>query len=520
MDKSDYLNEIHRQLSDREVYMPVSHNSLNSIINKIKPIIEHHIGVGTIDKKTGDFLLNSDSITPIFYILPKIHKRLEKPPGHPIVSSTESILSPPAMFLEKILTPLVKTTRSYLKDTNEFITLIKSLGSLPPSSFLVTWDVNSLYTSITHEKGLRATETLMEKAGIRIRNLCSDLLELVLKENYFLFQDTFYVQKQGTAIGSHVAPPYAIAYMASFEEDYIYTHPLYTQYSIAWLRFIDDIFCVWNGPLDTLIQFDHYINNVWPELKFTLQHDIDKMHFLDTLISKDSLETLKIDLYVKPTDRNSILHFDSFHPSTVKRSIPRSQNCRIDRIVSEDTTKADRLTDMTRKFTERGYPDKLITESKSMVGHFEKSNKSDKRIPFVNTYHPYSRKIQTTINKHWGLLSRSYPEIEEFQKPFLPCYRRPRNLKHNLVRADIGSNIKIPRQMFLQTQKQGTFPCLSCLQCNNIQKGGQIFHPQTGRAREGVTGQKDLKKERLIGFSHCRPWSLKDSIEIMTQRFL
>ncbi|XP_073439027.1 uncharacterized protein [Dendrobates tinctorius] len=288
MDRSDYLSEIHRQLSDREVYMPIAYNPLDSIINKIKPIIQHHIGVGTIDKTIGDFLLNSDPITPVFYVLPKIHKRLEKPPGRPIVSSTNSILSPPAMFLEKILTPLVKTTKSYLKDTNEFISLIKSLGSLPSSSFLVTWDVNSLYTSITHEKGLRAIEILMVKADMdsRIRNLCLDLLKLVLKENYFLFQDTFYIQKQGTAMGSHVAPPYAIAYMASFEEDHVDTHPLYKQHSLIWLRFIDDIFCVWNGPLDTLIQFDHHINNIWPELKFSLQYDKDRMNFLDTLINK------------------------------------------------------------------------------------------------------------------------------------------------------------------------------------------------------------------------------------------
>ncbi|CAJ0968063.1 unnamed protein product [Ranitomeya imitator] len=305
MDRADYLEEVFRQLGDTTVYRIIPHNPLNQIVKKIAPIVEFHFQAGTIDSKMRDFLIHRDPITPIFYILPKIHKRLVKPPGRPIVSLTDSVLSPLSMVLEKILTPLVKTTRSFLLDTSNFIQIIKSLGPLAPSSLLVTWDVNSLYTSIVHEKGLLATDRLLSenRVDIKIRHLCADLLGIVLKENYFMFQDTFYAQQQGTAMGANVAPPYAIAYMAAFESDFVYNHPLFMAHCRVWRRYIDDIFCVWDGPIESLLPFDQHINSIWPELKFTLQHDTHKISFLDTLVYKEREVRLGIDLFTKPTDQ-------------------------------------------------------------------------------------------------------------------------------------------------------------------------------------------------------------------------
>ncbi|CAJ0963730.1 unnamed protein product [Ranitomeya imitator] len=148
--------------------------------------------------------------------------------------------------------------------------------------------------SITHEKGILAVDRLLNEAGthIKIRRFCTDLLNLVLREKYFMFEDTFFIQQQGTAMGSHVAPPYAIVYMSSFEQDFVYTHPLFQTHSRIWRRYIDDIFCIWDGPIDSLISFDQHLNNVWPELKFTLQHNMDRISFLDTLICKNDRESL------------------------------------------------------------------------------------------------------------------------------------------------------------------------------------------------------------------------------------
>ncbi|CAJ0962818.1 unnamed protein product [Ranitomeya imitator] len=461
MDRADYLEEVFRQLGDTTVYRIIPHNPLNQIVNKIAPIVDFHFQAGTIDSKMKDFLIHRDPITPIFYILPKIHKRLVKPPGRPIVSLTDSVLSPLSMVLEKILTPLVKTTRSFLLDTSNFIQIIKSLGPLAPSSLLVTWDVNSLYTSIVHEKGLLlATDRILSenRVDIKVRHFCADLLGIVLKENYFMFQDTFYAQLQGTAMGANVAPPYAIAYMAAFESDFVYNHPLFMAHCRVWRRYIDDIFCVWDGPIESLLPFDQHINSIWPELKFTLQHDTHKISFLDTLIYKEREGRLGIDLFTKPTDRNGLLHFSSCHPPSIKRAIPKSQFHRVDRIVSDVELKRTRLTEMEQKFTDRGYPQGILTGAKQDLSH-SKPKDNQKRIPFVSTFHPFSSLVQSTIRRHWNILSKSYPTVPEFKAPFLPCFKCARNLKDRLVKADIGSGSVVPKQTFLHTQKRASPLC-------------------------------------------------------------
>ena len=46
-----------------------------------------------------------------------------------------------------------------------------------------------------------------------------ELAELVLRNNYFEFNDWFKKQKEGTAIGTKFAPPYAIIFMTALEEE-------------------------------------------------------------------------------------------------------------------------------------------------------------------------------------------------------------------------------------------------------------------------------------------------------------
>ena len=46
-----------------------------------------------------------------------------------------------------------------------------------------------------------------------------ELAELLLRNNYFEFNDRFKKQKEGTAIGTKFASPYAIIFMAALEEE-------------------------------------------------------------------------------------------------------------------------------------------------------------------------------------------------------------------------------------------------------------------------------------------------------------
>ncbi|CAJ0951440.1 unnamed protein product [Ranitomeya imitator] len=249
MDKSLYILEIMRQLSDTSIYLPLQKDPTSDIRHQIDTILKKYTSKGVIDSETCEFLQNKNPIIPVFYTLPKVHKNLRNIPGRPIVTSTNSILSPLAIFLEKVLTPIIQKTDSFILDTGAFFSVIQGIHTIPLDSILVTLDVKDLYTSIPHNEGINSTSRLLrstEMDGDQV-DLCIDLVRLILTSNFFLFQDNFYLQIRGTAMGSNVAPQYANAYMADFEENIIYKQALFRENVIVWKRYIDDVFCIWEA---------------------------------------------------------------------------------------------------------------------------------------------------------------------------------------------------------------------------------------------------------------------------------
>ena len=71
----------------------------------------------------------------------------------------------------------MKSGKSYVKDTGNFLEKIKSLGRIPKDAFLVTADVVGLYPSILHDIGLKALyEKLEERLDKKIPS--ADLVDM------------------------------------------------------------------------------------------------------------------------------------------------------------------------------------------------------------------------------------------------------------------------------------------------------------------------------------------------------
>ncbi|CAJ0946197.1 unnamed protein product [Ranitomeya imitator] len=150
--------------------------------------------------------------------------------------------------------------------------------------------------------------------------------------------------------------------MAVFENKFVYQSILW-RHVRAWWHYIDDIFMIWDGSLTALDDFHKSLNGVYPELQFTLVHSTVQIQFLDTLVYKDG-DRLKTDIFVKETDRNSLLLYDSNHPRKMIDSLPWSQLLRVRRIVSDENTVSKRLDEMCTKFVMRGYPEKNVSDLK------------------------------------------------------------------------------------------------------------------------------------------------------------
>ena len=79
-----------------------------------------------------------------------------------------------------------------------------------------------------------------------------DIPECVLKNNLFEHDKSVFKQLRGTAIGTKMAPPYAIIFMDSLEEDILSNSLLKP---LVWWRYIDDIFIMWEHGEEELQKF-------------------------------------------------------------------------------------------------------------------------------------------------------------------------------------------------------------------------------------------------------------------------
>ena len=76
-----------------------------------------------------------------------------------------------------------------------------------------TFDVESLYTNIDTELGLQAIKFWVEKFPNKVLSRFSvdficDAIKLILENNIFFFNDNYYKQISGTAMGTKFAPSY------------------------------------------------------------------------------------------------------------------------------------------------------------------------------------------------------------------------------------------------------------------------------------------------------------------------
>ena len=143
------------------------------------------------------------------------------------------------------------------------------------------------------------------------------LLELVLNNCMFSFQQKFYKQLQGAPLGSPVSPVMANICMEYFEES-VLGH-LCTIPTPWWKRYVDDVICsVKKDQVE--IPFNH-INQMNAHIKFMVKSPDSEgsIPFLDTKCSPNSNNTIHTTVYRKPTQTDRYLDWNSDHPRSTNR---------------------------------------------------------------------------------------------------------------------------------------------------------------------------------------------------------
>jgi len=407
IDKTWYINEGNRQLSDKTFYRLCTEEEnipyLRDTITKTgrdlltdfaKTIGGHPLFSETHLKYLKAGLLNTT--LPVFHMIPKLHKHPMK--GRPIVPAHSWITKHFSVWVDKLLqTEVIPNLPFVIRDTK---TLINKLDNLPTNlhaTHIITGDIESMYTNIDIDKGMDfINHFLPNTMNDSEKEIFLDILYWVMRNNYFSFDGAIYHQINGTAMGTPCAPSFANCYMSYIEyigRDWV-ENP---EYILFYGRYLDDLLLIvrdhTNNPLSIIRGFagEH----------FAIAWEIGNtdMPFLDLSLSAGP--TLSYTPYQKVLNKYLYIPFRSYHPETSKWGFIKAELLRFCRNSSSEAAFNKMVLLFYTRLRARGYPPRWLkrpfkavsyTDRKIYLAPKEKHN-NDRILPFVTTLNPVWQKV-------------------------------------------------------------------------------------------------------------------------------
>ena len=511
METSSYITECKKQLDNEHFYTKLDNDPTMEISATIHEELSRMHSKEMIDKKEYGLLkehLDTPRI-PIFYGLPKIHKAFTNfPPLRPIVSAYNSNTARLSEYVDSFLKYQASRCSSYIRDTKHFLNIIKNI-KIPKNSTLVTMDVKALYTNIDHEEGADACfRTLERRKDKTIPSvLLKNLITLILKSNVFRFGTTLYKQIMGTAMGTPMAPNYANLFMHELESRMLDEYFTKTGLKpMLWLRFIDDIFFVWEYDQKSLEDFIEFCDNftqqneMKSEIKFEVNISNTSVNFLDVNISiKDGHFITRV--HSKPTDAHLYLNAQSCHPKHVINNIPKGQLIRIRRICSKESDFLDQSKIIIQHFVNRGFHQKLLTKSLQEVKNMKREDLlAEKKVPpkdaqsvFICTWHPKLRKLPSILKENFPIIENDDRLSKIFTTTPSVGFRRMKNIANFVVRNDITPKEKEPKR------QESKCKCVTCKILNT--NATEIHNTKSNRTIK--TAKANCKSKGVIYIAEC-----------------
>ena len=175
----------------------------------------------------------------------------------------------------------------------------------------------------------------------------------VLRTPTFSFQDQFYEQVEGAAMGSPVSPIVANLYMNDLEQKALSTAP---HPPSSGCRFVDDNFVIHKEANKQ--DFLQHINSVESGIKFTVEDNKEdgSIPFLDTIVKPEADGTLSITVYRKPTHTDQYLQWDSHHHLSAKFSVIHTLSHRAKTVCSKPELLQQDKDHLRKALTKCKYP--------------------------------------------------------------------------------------------------------------------------------------------------------------------
>ena len=218
----------------------------------------------------------------------KVHKPLINglPPFRPILSA----IGTPTYKLAKFLVPVLSDITQNEFTVKDSFTFVDEILTQNSDLYMASLDVDALFTNIPLDetidicvkKVFKTPDTLVK--GIS-KNDFRDLLNLATKESFFMFNNKFYIQVDGVAMGSPLGPILANIFLSHHEENWLNKCPIKFKPSF-YRRYVDDIFVLFESS-ESADSFREYMSSKHQNINFTVEKEnVGSFSFLDVKICR------------------------------------------------------------------------------------------------------------------------------------------------------------------------------------------------------------------------------------------
>ena len=270
-------------------------------------------------------------------------------------------------FLDQLLRPIFDRAarKSTFVNGIHFVRrmeLYRDLGRLSSSTTLITFDVTDLYTMIPRDGALLILERFLCNYANngRIHGMTIDTLmkmaRLVLDTNCFVYDDKYYRQIRGGAMGSPFTMTLANIYMLHWEQTLIEHQILHNE---LYGRYIDDVFMTSNLPLDRINLLLDQANNRDENIRITRSIG-NTVEFLDVSV-ENNRGRLRTTVHHKPAAEPYIVPFASDHPRHMHRNVINGALLRAARLCSDETDFHEERLDIELMLLLNGYPPRFVS---------------------------------------------------------------------------------------------------------------------------------------------------------------
>ena len=270
-------------------------------------------------------------------------------------------------------------------------------------------------------------------------------IDLILKKNTCVFDNEYFLQLQGIAMGTVFAPTYANLSMRYHEIKFYdlielnYSVDIRQYFVENWKRFLDD--CQIRLKTDVIKPDDllTILNSVNNNIQFSMELNDNKLLFLDILITKSG-KNIWMNIYSKPTDSKRYVSYLSNHPKPCLKNIPFFLARHICMIVENKNVRYIKLKELKTILKTQKYS-KMVVEKETEKAlaipqkqlRSEKLKKKDDILPFISTYNPNNQNVFPKVRETYRNLQTSETLGKIFAKHrLIDCKSQPSNLKRLL----------------------------------------------------------------------------------------